>query len=100
MHLNSKELIGLPVVTKSGTGLGKLASIDVDADSGRLVTLHVKTRGIVPGLMSDEVLVGWASVIEMTNERIVVADAAVTAGATAFARAKEAPSSVMAQRLT
>lgn len=100
MHLNSKEFIGLPVVTKSGTALGKLASIDIDADSGRLVTLHVKTRGIVPGLLSDELLIGWASVIEMTDERIVVADASVAAGATAFARAKEAPASVLAQRLT
>jgi sporulation protein YlmC with PRC-barrel domain len=85
MRLNSKQIIGLPVETKSKQHLGKIGSFDVDADTGQVQTFHVKTRGLVKGLLDEELLVNWSQVIEMNDERMVVADASVPQGVRALA---------------
>lgn len=100
MQLNAKALLNLPVVTKSGKALGKLASFEIDADTGTITTLHVKTPGVVSGLLSDELLVSWAAVIELTPERVVVTDATATAGMRAIAKGADASSPIMAKRMT
>ncbi|MCK9361613.1 PRC-barrel domain-containing protein [Patescibacteria group bacterium] len=87
MTINSKDLIGLPVQTRSGHALGKVASIDVDVDTGRIGTFHVKAGGLVTGLLADELMVSWASVFELTADALIVADTTVPAGATVLAKA-------------
>ncbi len=87
MNLNSRILIGLHVETNSGKAIGKVASIDVDADTGRISIFHVKAGGLVAGLLSDELDVSWDAVIELTAEKLVVADATVPQGATQLAKA-------------
>lgn len=87
MNMNTKDLIGLAVQTRSGTPIGKVVSLDVDADTGRVAIFHVKSGNIVTGLLSDEVMVPWASVIELTPKALIVADATVPAGAQALAKA-------------
>ena len=79
--LNSKKMLGVSVITRAGRDIGKVASFDVDATTGRLVTLHVKTRGLVSGLLQNELLVSWDAVLEMTEARVVIADAAIAATA-------------------
>ncbi len=95
MRLNSRQLLGLPVTTKSGQDLGKVGSFDVDADTGQVQTFHVKTRGLVKGLLEEELLVAWSQVIEINEDRMVVADASVPQGARALAArpVESAPSS-------
>jgi len=95
MRLNTKQVFGLPVETSGGSALGKACSADFDAETGRLTTLHVKTRGVIPGLMDEELLVDWSQIVEITAERVVVADASVPEGARAIARAST-PSAAMA----
>ena len=46
----------------TGDAVGKVASIDLDADTGRLHTLWVKTRGI-SGLLEDELAVSWNAIV-------------------------------------
>ncbi len=90
MILNSKAMAGLPVAKRSGQTLGKLASFDVDADTGRIKTFHVKSGNLVSGLLGDELMIAWDQVLELTETRLVVADNAVPAGERALAKAATA----------
>ncbi|KAA0207003.1 PRC-barrel domain containing protein [Candidatus Uhrbacteria bacterium] len=90
MILNSKAMSGLPVETRSGQSLGRIASFDVDADTGRIKTFHVKSGNLVSGLLGDELMVDWGQVLELTEMRLVVADSAVPAGERALAKAATA----------
>lgn len=85
MILNSKTLIGLHVRTQSGTAVGKVASLDLDADTGHLVTLHVKTPGIVHGLLNEELAISWGQIVEITEKEVIVKDGTVPVGARALA---------------
>lgn len=87
MYLNTKEMTGVPVRTRSGQSLGRVASFDLDDATGRLVNVHVKTGGIVSGLISDELLISWDAVVELSSEEVVVADASVQKHAHLFAQA-------------
>lgn len=82
--LNSKRLQGVPVLTRSGHALGKLQSIDLDADTGHLTAIHVVT-GLVKGLLNDELVIIWNQVVEMGEERIIVSDTAIPSGAESLA---------------
>lgn len=87
MTVNTKEMVGVPVKTKSEQAVGKVASFDVDANTGRIAVMRVKTRGLLPGLLSDELLIEWNAIIELNTERAVVMDAAVKQTHEAMARA-------------
>ncbi len=79
--MNTREMIGVPVKTKAGLLLGRLKSLDFDADTGRLDALRVKVRGPVPGLLDDELLITWVQVISMDDKEITVADNFAAQGA-------------------
>lgn len=74
MVVNTRDMIGVPVRTKAGLLLGRLKSMDFDAETGKLNALHVKVRGPVPGLLDDELIIAWVQVISMGEDEIVVAD--------------------------
>lgn len=74
MVVNTKRLGRATVRTRSGTVLGKLSSLDFDADRGRLLALHVLPKGAVVGLLSDELVVTWQSIVSISEEEIVVQD--------------------------
>ena len=92
MLVNSKKLTGLRVVTKSAAVLGRVASLDIDSESGRIETFRVRTRGLVAGLLEGELMVHWSQVVEMTEKELVVSDAAIPAGARIAAHASGASS--------
>ncbi len=85
MVVNSKQLLGLPVFTRSGVHVGKVAGFLIETDTGRLSSLSVKARGLVPGLLDQELAVAWSQVVELTNERAVVEDGAIPVRARALA---------------
>ncbi|MEK7473591.1 MAG: hypothetical protein AAB668_02610 [Patescibacteria group bacterium] len=93
MILNSKAILGIPVETRAGQTLGKLGSLDVDSETGRVKTFHVKSGNLVAGLLGDELMIAWDQVVEWTNERLVVVDSALPAESRALARATQAASS-------
>ncbi len=79
MLLNTKDMMGVSVVTRLGQAVGKVTSFDLDAVTGRMMRLHVKTGGLVSGLLQSELCVAASSVISMSLESVVIADAAVSA---------------------
>ena len=86
MVLNSKRLGGTLVRTKSGERLGKVASLDFDADTGRLAAIHVTPHGAVASLLAGELLVAWSSVYSMSEEEVVVEDSVVPVTARRLAK--------------
>jgi uncharacterized protein YrrD len=84
MNVNSKRLAGTQVVTSAGQLLGKLASLDFDGDTGHLVAIRVST-GLVKGLLSDELVIAWNQIVEITSEKITVTDTAIPGGASVIA---------------
>jgi uncharacterized protein YrrD len=84
MNLNSKQSVGVPIYTRSGRMLGKLASLDFDAATGHLVSLRVSS-GLMKDLLSSELSISWKEVIEVTAEKIIVADAVVPEGSSVAA---------------
>ena len=92
MHLNTKDMMGVGVETRSGRRVGKVASFDLDQATGRLVTLQVKPHGLVAGLTSENLIIPWDAIVELSYERVVIADAVVPAGSSVIAQANTAPS--------
>ncbi|MSR85156.1 PRC-barrel domain containing protein [Candidatus Uhrbacteria bacterium] len=84
MFVNTKEMTGVPVETRSGRAVGKVASFELDAATGRLVHLCVKSRG----LMSGALLISWDAIIELSPEKVIVADTAVPVGAESLVQTK------------
>ncbi len=90
MALNTKDMVGVPVETRSGERVGKVTSFDLDDATGRLVAMRVKSRGLVSGLIADEMIVAWDAIIELSPSKVVIADGAVKIGATQLTQAKQA----------
>ncbi len=86
MNLNSKSFAGTPVQTRSGMTLGRLASLDFDADTGHLVSIRVHA-GLVKGLLADELIIAWSQIVEMKPKKIIVSDTSIPAGASVIALA-------------
>lgn len=84
MHASQRRLVGLPVRTRSGHPLGKIADFIIDTDTGRIAFLAVRARGFIPGLMDQELRIAWAQVISLSDTEAVVADGSVPSGATRF----------------
>ncbi len=74
MMLNSKELVGTPVITKSGIRLGKLVSLNLGAETGRVAHIVVRPR-FLSSVLPQELLISWTQIVSMDAEQIVVADA-------------------------
>lgn len=74
MRVSSRDFIGLPVRTFSGTDLGKVSGFELLSDTGHIVTVFVKTKGLF-GLIDHELSVAWSQVRECTNEYLIVDDA-------------------------
>lgn len=83
--LNTKDLAGVAVITRSNQRIGKVASFDINHYTGRIAVMRVKATGIVARLSEDDLLVPWDAILEMTSEHVMIADGAVQAPATAIA---------------
>lgn len=81
MTINSKDIAGIPVFTKMGLLLGKCSSVDIDADTGRLESIRIKS-----GVLTEEHVVSWASIIELNPEKIIVADGIIPAASSVLAQ--------------
>lgn len=93
MRINHKKLIGVPVLTKSGQAVGKLAEIEVETNNGRIETFIVHTAGPIPAITHNELRVAWSQVVEITEKEIIVLDATVPANASSLAMGMVPPMS-------
>lgn len=75
------DLHNRSVLTQSGTKLGSLKDVIIDAESARVVQYCVK-QGLLPG---QELLIGVEAIVEIRDDAIVVKDAVVPATGTTAA---------------
>lgn len=89
MHVRQKKLLGIPVRTRSGQPVGKLADVELDTDTGRLDAIVVRTGGFIPGLIPRDLMVAWTQVVSLDDKEAVVADGTVPVGSAAIAMGTE-----------
>lgn len=78
MIIKWQNLINLPVETESGNSLGHVSGVDVDIESHSIKNYRVKSKGIIKGLLNDELLISPAQVISIDRDKMVVYDSAVS----------------------
>lgn len=76
MLIPLKQLVGLPVVTKSGRPLGKLESLIFEIESQSIYQYQIKPPGLAH-LFDSDLLVHRDQVLGIEKNRIVVDDAAI-----------------------
>lgn len=74
MILSHKNLIGLPVETKSGQALGLISNFDLEVDEQRIIRYYVKSSRMITGLLKKQLIVSASQVISITSEKMVVDD--------------------------
>lgn len=77
MRHRDAELRGVPVITKSGEKVGKLAAFVIDAEHHEVAQYVVARSSLLSSIMPDELLVHPSQVISLDAEMMVVEDAAV-----------------------
>lgn len=75
MIISDKNLIDLPVYTKSGNRLGKVDGFEFDTDSQSIIRYYVRSGDILEIIRHQkELIVHRDQVAEITKERMVVDD--------------------------
>lgn len=74
MSLSNKELIQLPVYTKSETHLGAVDGFELDELSQRITRYFVKTKHGITGIFKHHLCVSRDQVISINREKMVVDD--------------------------
>jgi len=78
MIINSKDLIDLPVETKSGIFLGRVFDFEMETDSGIINKFYVKRGNLIEGLLKrDQLIISRNQVISIDKEKMVVEDGEV-----------------------
>jgi len=72
------NLINLSVETQSGNALGAVSGVDIETETHAVKTFRVKSKGIIKGLLNDELLISSNQVISIDKDKMVVNDNAVT----------------------
>ena len=85
MQASHRHLLGIPVRTKLGQGLGRLSDLIVDTDTGRIMAIEVRGKGWLPGILHQTFLVGWAQIVSMSDEEVIVKDPTVPEAGAPFA---------------
>lgn len=104
MFINYKNLIGLPVETKSGLLLGKIKSFEIDNETQTISQYVVKSRSLISKLLREEVgeiIIGRNQVLSIDGEKMVVEDILVKeSGRVRAARNMERSAPVLGSRLS
>jgi sporulation protein YlmC with PRC-barrel domain len=77
MRFRDADLRGIPVVTKSGEKLGKLAAYVIDAERHEVAQYVVSRSSLLAKILPDELLIAPVQVISLDAEMMVVEDGAV-----------------------
>ena len=79
MRLNQKQLNNLPVYTRSGAFLGRIADYILDTQTHQIVQYLVGSSSWLKNILSQqaELLVASDQVISLSEEKMVVQDAII-----------------------
>jgi sporulation protein YlmC with PRC-barrel domain len=81
MQLSHRQLLHLPVETKSGARLGVVASFEIDSEQ-QVVTRYTVRTAPLPKFLADELIIAPSQVVSITNEKMVVEDGVMPVAAT------------------
>jgi sporulation protein YlmC with PRC-barrel domain len=85
--LDDRTLLKLPVETKSGTPLGRVAGFEFDADLHAILRYLVLPKGLAARLLKKPLLVAREQVLSIDAEKMVVDDSVEKAMELAKAKA-------------
>jgi sporulation protein YlmC with PRC-barrel domain len=74
MKISSKKLLGLTVITKSGTELGRLDGFAMDTDFQSISEYYIKPEGLVEGLVKGKLIISRGQVLDISAKKMVVDD--------------------------
>ena len=77
MRFRDAELRGIPVITKSGQKIGKLAAYIIDAERHEVAQYVVSRSSLLSKILPDELLIAPGQVVSLDAEMMVVEDNAV-----------------------
>ena len=77
MQYRDVELRGIPVITRSGQKIGKLAAYVIDAEHHEVAQYVVSRSSLLSRILPDELLVNRSQVISLDSEMMVVQDGLV-----------------------
>lgn len=78
MRLSAKELISLPVETKSGEKLGKIASFEIDIETQQISAYLIKSSNLIKDLLfQDQLIISPNQVILINKRKMVVEDGVI-----------------------
>ena len=72
--LDHAALLKLPVQTKSGTPLGRVAGFELELDTQTIVRWQVRPKGIAARVLKKPFLIGREQVLSIDEEKMVVDD--------------------------
>jgi len=72
--LDDKTLLKLPVFTKSGTRLGKVAGFDFDVETHGILRYRVRPKGLAASVLKHPMMIAREQVLSIDAERMVVDD--------------------------
>lgn len=74
MILSHKNLLNLPVETKSGQVMGLVSHFDLEVDEQRIFRYYVKSGRIISGLLNKELIISAGQVISINEKKMIVED--------------------------
>lgn len=79
MRLTSKQILNLPVYTRSEDFLGRVIGFELEAASHRIVQYHVGSSSFIKNIMHNrpDFLISEKQVIELTEEKMTVEDSVI-----------------------
>ena len=83
MIVSWEKLINLPVQTKNGQDIGRLTGFDIDGGMHEIKTYRVRSKGLIKGLLQNELMISKEQVVSLDDERMIVYDAVLEQGARA-----------------
>ena len=72
--IDHQTLLKLPVQTKSGAPLGRVAGFDFDVESQTVLRWHVRPKGLAARVLKKPLLISRDQVVSIDAEKMVVDD--------------------------
>lgn len=79
MLISTKQLVGLPVETESGQGLGRISEVVIDTEIQETVQ-YVVYPDLIHGLFGKTLLIHRQQVLGIVREKMIVQDGVVKDG--------------------
>ncbi|MDO8669016.1 MAG: PRC-barrel domain-containing protein [Candidatus Buchananbacteria bacterium] len=74
MILTNDQLIGLKVITKNGQVIGKIKDFEFEAESSKIIKYIISSSDLVKKITSQNLIIGFDQVVEITAEAMIVED--------------------------